>query len=101
MNFTLPKLDLDPTTAQQGLQIPGVAALQNTLNTIILGATILSIVFVVLYIINMIQRFRADRAMIAMRKDIAAIRQQLEARSVAKPTPPRTETLIRDESARV
>lgn len=70
-----------------GFSIPAVDNLQNTLNTIMLGAAVLSVLFVVLYIVSLVQRFRADRAMIAMRKDIAAIRAIAEQSGSSPRTP--------------
>lgn len=60
------------------LSIPGISNLQATLATITTISVVLGGLFLVLYIISLIQRVRADRAMIAMRKDIAAIRVLLE-----------------------
>lgn len=81
--------------------IPGLDNLQQMIGTITIVSTIIGVIFIVLYVINLIQRIRADRAMIAMHKDIAAIKALLEqqtGRAQAAPAPKRTETLIRDES---
>lgn len=100
----LSQYGINTTTGTNGLQIPGLSGIQGTLTTIMVGITILSVLFIVLYIVNLVQRWRADRALIAMRKDIAAIRATIEQRGApapAAPAPPRVETLIRDESVAV
>lgn len=100
----LSQYGINTTTSTDGLQIPGLSGIQSTLTTIMVGITVLSVLFIVLYIVNLVQRWRADRALIAMRKDIAAIRATIEQRGApapAAPTPPRVETLIRDESVAV
>lgn len=69
-----------------GASIPGLDGLQNMLGTITVVSVIIGGLFVVLYAINVIQRIRADRAMIAMHKDIAAIKEIIE-KQVTQPTP--------------
>lgn len=83
---------------QTGLQIPGLSNLQGTLNTIMIGVSVLSGLFMLLYIVSLVQRFRADRAMIGMHKDIAAIRALLEQRSGASPaaSPAQPNVVTRD-----
>lgn len=66
------------------LSIPGLADIQGLLTTITLVSVVLGGLFMVLYIANMVQRMRADRAMIAMHKDIAAIKELLE-KNIAAP----------------
>lgn len=78
-----------------GLTIPGLENLQNMFATIMTASMIIGGLFIVLYIINLIQRMRADRAMIAMQKDIAAIKALLE-RQVPQPTRP-NETAVQPE----
>lgn len=59
------------------LTIPGLESLQNMFTTVMAASLVIGALFVVLYIINLVQRIRADRAMIAMQKDIAAIKALL------------------------
>lgn len=58
--------------------VPGIENLQDTLTTITIASIVLGLLFIVLYAANLIHRIRADHAMIAMQKDIAAIKQLLE-----------------------
>lgn len=58
--------------------IPGLDGLQGMLGLITVVSAVLGLLFVVLYALNLAQRMRADRAMIAMHKDVAAIKELLE-----------------------
>lgn len=88
--------------------IPGLGNIQSLMGTITLISIIVGGLFFVLYLINVIQRIRADRAMIAMHKDITAIRAMMEQKNAPTPTavaiiPPAPEAAaptmpIRDES---
>lgn len=69
-----------------GATIPGLEGLQSMLGTITILSVVLGGLFLILYVINVIQRMRADRAMIAMHKDIAAIRTLLEQGQAPAPT---------------
>ena len=68
---------------------------------------VLTVLFVVLYTISIVQRVRANRATVTMQKDIAAIRALLEQRPTRPLTPEPTllaqqeqapPAVIRDES---
>ena len=73
------------------LSIPGLENVQGLLGTITIISVVLGGLFAVLYVINTIQRIRADRATIAMHKDIAAIKELLilerSSTTFAQPTP--------------
>jgi len=69
------------------LAIPGLESLQGMFGTIMVGSAILGGLLTILFIINMVQRIRADRALIAMHKDIASIKEILE-RQTATPVAP-------------
>lgn len=58
--------------------IPGLDGLQGMLGTITIISVVLGGLFMVLYVFSLVQRMRADRAMIGMHKDIAAIKEILE-----------------------
>lgn len=58
--------------------VPGLEGLQSTLATIMTASMVIGGLFIILYIINLVQRIRADRAMIAMQKDVSAIKTILE-----------------------
>ncbi len=60
------------------LAIPGLEGLQGMLGFIMIGSTVLGVLFLVLYILSLVQHARADRAVIAMHKDIAAIKEILQ-----------------------
>ena len=68
----------DGTSESSVFTIPGLENLQNMFSTIMTASMVIGGLFIALYIINLIQRIRADRAMIAMQKDIAAIKALLE-----------------------
>lgn len=66
------------TESPSAFSVPGLESLQGMLGTIMIGSAVLGGLLTILFIINLVQRVRADRAMIAMHKDIAAIREILE-----------------------
>lgn len=69
------------------IAIPGLEGLQSMLGWITLASVVLGGLFTLLYVINLVQRIRADRAMIAMHKDIAAIKEILEKQVAPHPAP--------------
>lgn len=87
-------------SSSSAFSIPGLESLQGMLGTIMIGSAVLGGLLTILFIINLVQRVRADRAMIAMHKDIAAIRDILERQPApatqvlpmpsVTPTPPST-----------
>ncbi len=58
--------------------IPGLDGIQGMLGIITVISVVLGVLFMGLYVFNIVQRARADRAMIDMHKDIAAIKEILE-----------------------
>lgn len=66
------------TNGAQNVTIPGLGSLQSMLGTIMTVSIVIGGLFIVLYLVNTVQRMRADSAMINMHKDIAAIRAILE-----------------------
>lgn len=68
--------------------IPGLDRLQGMLGMITIVSVVLGGLFMALYIFGLVQRARADRAMIAMNKDIAAIKALLEQQVQAPATKP-------------
>lgn len=71
------------TNGTSTLSIPGLDNLQPLMNNLMIVSIITGGVFLVLYLLNVIRHMRADRAMIAMHKDIAAIRELLEHQQTA------------------
>lgn len=61
-----------------GFTLPGLENIQTMFATLTTALIAFVVVFGILYIVNLVQRIRADRAMIAMQKDIAAIRSLLQ-----------------------
>ena len=100
----LSQFGLDTTNGTGGLTIPGLQGIESMFQTITTVSVIIGVLFLVLYVINLVQRMRADRAMIAMHKDIAAIRMMLESRQPQATTHDasvESQAPIRDESAAV
>ena len=84
-----------PSGTTGGITLPGMENVQNiqsTLNTVVLWAVIFAGLFLLLYIVSLIQKARANHAIIAMRKDLTAIRVALE-RSSTPTTPPEPQPL--------
>lgn len=67
------------------VNVPGLDGIQNTLSgiqsllpIITIGSFVVSIVFLVLYIIHIIHRWKVDKAIIETHKEVRAIRVLLE-----------------------
>ena len=82
----LSQYGINTGTTNPSLSIPGLGNLQSMLGIITIASLVLGVLFVVLYVVNIVQRMRADRSMIAMHKDIAAIKVLLE-QQLASPHP--------------
>lgn len=79
----LSQYGINTSTTNPSLNIPGLGNLQSMFGIITIASLVLGILFMILYIVNIVQRMRADRSMIAMHKDIAAIKVLLEQQLVA------------------
>lgn len=104
----LSQFGINADGSTSGLTVPGLGNIQTLLANIALISIIIGGLFFVLYLINIIQRMRANRSTIAMHKDIAAIRAILEKQANSptpsviteeqKPEPVPVQAPIRDES---
>ncbi len=74
----LSQYGINTSTTNPSLSIPGLGNLQSMFGIITIASLVLGVLFVILYVVNIVQRMRADRSMIAMHKDIAAIKLLLE-----------------------
>lgn len=91
----LSQLGLDTTTGTtQSIDIQGIMGTVTIISVVIGG------LFLIIYLINLIQHMRVNRAMLAMHKDVAEIRKLMEERRPAMPAPVivKGDPIIRDES---
>jgi hypothetical protein len=84
----LSKIGVDAQNGFTGINIPGLTNVQNMLSTITTVSAVIGILFFIMYVISMVQRMRADRAMIAIRKDISAIHELLKGAVAPAPAAP-------------
>lgn len=88
-----------PTGTTPTATVPGLDSLQSMFGIVTIASVVIGVIFLVLYIVTVAQRMRADRAMVAMRQDIAAIKSLLEQQLAPRidapaPTPASTDQLI-------
>lgn len=80
--------------------IPGLEGIQNSLSgiqsmlpIITIGSLVITVLFLVLYIMHIVHRWKVDKAIIETQKDVHAVRVLLE----GKQTPPETITPVSNE----
>lgn len=78
----LSQLGIDTTTTGAGAGID----MQSILSAVTVVSVVIGGLFFVLYLINLLQHMRVNRAMIGMHKDVAEIRKLLEQHQ-AQPAP--------------
>jgi len=102
-------MDLNQITSQNDTfpdtsnLLPSASSITNTLGPLLLLSTILSIIFVIAYIFSIIRRYKVEKAILAMQKDIHEMneRQRNQNQAIlpeAKPTPFEDTTLIAAET---
>lgn len=83
--------------------LPSVSSLMDTLAPILLLSSILSIVLVVAYIFSVIRRYKVEKAILAMQKDIHEMNERQRSQNQAAPSeakriPSEDTTLIASET---